>query len=154
MTHADYDLGLDDQITKSNNRGGARAGSGRKPGYSPNRLAEMEQLTDDELITQTQDSTVTALIKARAVARKEAALADQAELKFKIDSKEYLSRAAFREASATLLAELSQTLRSLPDALERRHSLTPDVVQQVEQTVDEALSNVASGLELFVGSDR
>lgn len=152
--HADFELNPDGHITPTNNRGGKREGSGRRPGYSPEKVAELEALSDADLAARPQDTNTTALTKARAVARKEKALADQAELKFKIDSKEYLARAAFREASATLLAELSQALRSLPDALERRHALPPAAVQDVERTIDEVLSNVASGLELFTGAEE
>lgn len=116
------------------NHGGARPGAGRKPKGFP----KSQEVADFD--------------KSRA--RNEAAKASLNELKLKIDSKEYLSRAAFREASATLLAELSQALRSLPDALERRHSLPPTAVQDVERTIDEVLSNVANGLELFTGAEE
>ncbi len=151
--HHDFELNRDGRVTPSSTRGGSREGSGRAKGYSPEKIAELESLTDAELDDRPQDTNTTALKKARAVARKEQALADQAELKFRIDSKEYLPRSAFREASATLLAELAQ-LRSLPDTLERRYALPPNVVQEVERTIDEALATVAAGLELFVGEDE
>lgn len=149
--HVDFDLTPDGSLTPA--RGGRREGSGRKRGYSPKRMAELDQLSDEDLAAQDDDSTTTAIKKARAVARKEEALADQAELKYKIDSKEYLSRSAFREASATLLAELAQ-LRSIPDSLERRFALPSEVVQDIEQTIDDALATVASGLEIFTGAEE
>ena len=144
--HADFDLAPDGSLTPS--RGGRREGAGRKPGYSPKNAEALDQLSDADLSDLPDDSTTTAIKKARAIARKEEALANQAELKYKIDSKEYLSRSAFREASATLLAELAQ-LRSIPDVLERRFALAPEVVQDMEQTIDEALATVAAGLALF-----
>ncbi len=150
--HHDFELNPDGRVSPSSTKGGRREGSGRKPGYSPEHAAQLDALTDEEL-EKLGSSTATTLKKARAVARKEEALANQAELKFQIDSKEYLPRSAFREASATLLAELAQ-LRSLPDTLERRYALPPNVVQEVEKTIDEALSTVAAGLELFVGEDE
>jgi phage terminase Nu1 subunit (DNA packaging protein) len=151
--HADFELNPDGHITPTHPKGGRREGAGRKPGYSPEKVAELDSLTDEELNERPDDTNTTAIKKARAVARKEHALADQAELKYRIDSKEYLSRSAFREACATLLAELAQ-LRSIPDVLERRYALPPEAVEEVGRTVDEALATVAAGLELFVGTDE
>lgn len=149
--HADFDLAPDGSLTPS--RGGRREGAGRKPGYSPKNAEALDQLSDADLSDLPDDSTTTAIKKARAIARKEEALANQAELKYKIDSKEYLSRSAFREASATLLAELAQALRSLPDTLERKHHLPADVLLVVEAAIDDALQTVADGMEMFTGAD-
>lgn len=146
--HADFDLLADGQTRPS--RGGAREGAGRKPGYSPNRAREMEAEGFDG---DGNDVTATAVKKARAIARKEEALANQAELNFKRDSGEYLSRTAFREACATLLAQLAQGLRSLPDQIERKHSLPPEVITSVEVTIDTSLASLAAGLEMFTGAD-
>ena len=151
---ADFDLDKTGKVTPVIGRGGARAGAGRKKGYSPKKARQMEAAGEPSEVDDQDESTAvtsTALKKARAIARKEEALAGLNELELKIKSGEYLSRAAFREASATLLAELAQTLRSLPDSLERKHSLPPKVVLQVEQTIDDALSSVAAGLSQFVG---
>lgn len=129
--------------------GGRRAGAGGPKGYSKKRAAEME----NESSVDGDDVTNTAVKKARAVARKEEALAGLNELELKIKSGEYLSRTAYREASATLLAELAQGLRSLPDTLERKFGLSPEALLHVERTIDEAMQSVADGLELFAGSD-
>ena len=106
--------------------GGARAGSGRKPkGYvKPDEIEDFD--------------------KARA--RKESALADLHELSFKIKSGQYVERGSVQEASATLLAELGQSLRSLPDSLERKFNLKPDVVTEISLTIDEALNNISTGM--------
>ena len=135
--HADFDLSPDGSVaparSRSGGHGGARANSGPKPaGYVP-----PEEKIDFD----------------KAKARNEAAKAGLNELELKIKSGEYLSRAAYREASATLLAELAQGLRSLPDTLERKFGLSPEALLHVEKTIDEAMQGVADGLELFAGSE-
>ena len=135
--HADFDLAPDGTISPSRSRpgghGGKREGAGRKPAdYEPPE----EKLDYD-----------------KAKTRNEAAKAGLNELELKIKSGEYLSRTAYREASATLLAELAQGLRSLPDTLERKFGLSPEALLHVEKTIDEAMQGVADGLELFAGSD-
>ena len=135
--HADFDLSPDGSVaparSRSGGHGGARANSGPKPaGY----VKPPEGQDYD-----------------KAKARNEAAKAGLNELELKIKSGEYLSRTAYREASATLLAELAQGLRSLPDTLERKFGLSPEALLHVERTIDEAMQGVADGLELFAGSD-
>ena len=137
------------EIFEIPSHGGRRPGAGGPKGYSKKRAAAMES----ESSVDGDDVTATAVKKARAVARKEEALAGLNELELKIKSGEYLSRAAYREASATLLAELAQGLRSLPDTLERKFGLSPEALLHVERTIDEAMQAVADGLELFAGSD-
>lgn len=135
--HADFDLSPDGSVaptrSRSGTHGGARANSGPKPaGY----VKPPEGQDYD-----------------KAKARNEAAKAGLNELELKIKSGEYLSRTAYREASATLLAELAQGLRSLPDTLERKFGLSPEALLHVEKTIDEAMQGVADGLELFAGSE-
>lgn len=135
--HADFDLSPDGSVaparSRSGGHGGARANSGPKPaGY-----VKPEEGKDYD----------------KAKARNEAAKAGLNELELKIKSGEYLSRTAYREASATLLAELAQGLRSLPDTLERKFGLSPEALLHVEKTIDEAMQSVADGLELFAGSE-
>lgn len=135
--HADFDLAPDGTISPSRSRprghGGKREGAGRKPAdYEPPEDAKNYNA---------------------AKARNEAAKAGLNELELKIKSGEYLSRTAYREASATLLAELAQGLRSLPDTLERKFGLSPEALLHVERTIDEAMQGVADGLELFAGSE-
>jgi phage terminase Nu1 subunit (DNA packaging protein) len=152
---ADFDLMGDGTVVGGH--GGPRPGSGRKKGYSPKRIKELEAQTESaetKLDDEVEAVTSTALKKAQAVARKESALADLNELDYKVKSGQYLERAAFREAAATVLSELAQALRSLPDALERKHALPPKVIQDVERTVDEALASAAAGLEMFTESDQ
>ena len=114
-----------DSVTE--NRGGARAGAGRKPsGY---------------------DKPEEGVQYDKAKARKEASLADMHELNFKIKLGQYVERAAYREASATLVANMAQTLRSLADNLERKFSLDPKIAVAIEAEIDAALNDVASGLQ-------
>ena len=111
------------------NRGGARAGAGRKPAdYVKPQAA------------QDFDS---------AKLRKERSLADMHELQYKIKSGQYVERAAVREAAATLLASLAQSLRGIPDNLERRFSLAPEVAEDIERVINASLSDVAEGLGMF-----
>ena len=60
-----------------------------------------------------------------------------------------MPRDAYREATATVLAAISQSLRSLPDAIERRHSVPPKVLQEIEATIDQVLAEAAENLALF-----
>lgn len=149
--HADFELSVDGDLEPT--RGGRREGAGRPKGYSPNRAAEIE---DEDLFGETNpeeiDRTKLAVRKARAVTEKEEWTAKKLALSYKVESGEYLNRSAFREASATLLAELAQGLRGLPDKLERKFNLQPDMVQLVADDIDAALAGVAEGLELFTES--
>ncbi len=106
-------------------RGGARAGAGRKP----NNYVKPTTTVDYET----------------ARARKEAALADLNELDYKIKSGQYVSRQAVRQASATVLAHLAQTIRSLPDNLERR-GVAPSVCATIDAAITEVLSDVQTDL--------
>lgn len=145
--HADFDLQPNGEVKPR--------GRGRPPGYSQTKARLMEQSGEDLMGDSPaggEDVTTTAIRKARALARKEEALAGLNELDLKVKSGQYLERAAFREAAATLLSELAQSLRSLPDALERKHALAPKVVQEVERTIDEALEAAAASLEMFTGA--
>lgn len=134
MMQADFDLFEDGTVsaTDTERRGGARHGAGAKPaGYK-----KPESVLDYD--------------KARA--RKETALADLHELDYKVKSGEYVSRAAVRQASATLIANLAQTMRSVSDNLERR-GVPPAVCAQVDATISETLADAARDLEMMSGTD-
>lgn len=110
--------------------GGARKGAGRP------RAGE-ERQTDD-------------LDFDKHRARNEAAKADLNELEFKIKSGEYIPRDAVKQAAATLLSSLAQSLRSLPDTLERKVNMTPEAAELVEKTIDAVLSDLSEELSLMV----
>ena len=110
--------------------GGYREGAGRKPeGYVP-----PEGRQDYELER----------------ARHEKIKADQREFKLAQERGEYVSRAAIRQASATMLAVLSQ-VRSIPDNCERQFALAPEVVELMQQTIDASLNEVATALRAMAG---
>lgn len=125
---ADFELDDNGNVFPSG-RGGARFGSGRKPA--------------DFVKPQVAQDFDT------AKARKEKSLADMHELNYKVKSGEYVERAAVREASSTLLSNLAQSLRGIPDNLERKFHLPADVAQEVEKVINAALADVAEGLAMF-----
>ena len=107
--------------------GGARPGAGRKPAdYVP---------SDDRLDYEA------------ARARNESAKADLNELDLAIKRGEYVPRAEVQAATATALSALSQTLRSVPDNLERTLGLSPDIAQEVGRQIDAALDDMATRSE-------
>ena len=107
--------------------GGARPGAGRKPAdYVP---------SDDRLDYEA------------ARARNESAKADLNELDLAIKRGEYVPRAEVQAATATALSALSQTLRSVPDNLERTLGLSPDIAQEVGLQIDAALDDMATRFE-------
>lgn len=108
-----------------------RPGRGRKPvGYVPTQ----ERVDFDE-----------------ARARNEAAKADLNELELAVRRGLYVERAWVQQLSATALATLAQNLRSVPDNLERRTGISPEVAQEVEQMIDNALNDLAIEFEELAG---
>lgn len=113
--------------------GGARRNSGPKPkGYE-----KPEEIID--------------LDKARA--RNEQAKAELNELKLKVETGRYVERDAVRQASATMLATLSQALRSLPDNLERKFNLSPDVLTFIGREIDALTEGMAQDLALYTDEE-
>lgn len=158
--NADFDLGPDGEVQDIGFRRTMYKNPGGRPrGYSPKAAKELqakieagEDLEADDPESQ-EGQLSTAVKKAVAQARKETALAGLNELELKIKSGEYLPRAAYREATATLLATLAQSLRSLPDVLESRAGLQPAVLEIVDAAVTEVLDNIADTLALFTGDE-
>lgn len=125
---ADFELDPDGSVFPSG-RGGARLGAGRKPdGFEKPQVAK-------DFDT--------------AKARKETSLANMHELNYQIKSGEYVARAAVREVTATLLANLAQSLRGIPDNLERKFHLSPEIAESVEKVIDATLADVADGMAMF-----
>ncbi len=107
--------------------GGARPGAGRKPAdYVP---------SEDRLDYEA------------ARARNESAKADLNEMELAIKRGEYVPRAEVQAATATALSALSQTLRSVPDNLERTLGISPDIAQEVGRQIDAALDDMATRFE-------
>ena len=158
--HADFDLGDDGEVSDlaGFRRGFHRPEGGRPPGYSPKKaLAEQRRQearaadpTVHDADDDADDENLSTTVKtAMAKARKETALAGLNELQLKVKSGEYLPRAAYQEATATLLSMLSQGLRSLPDTIERKFNVPTDVLQLIEAAIDDGLNEVAETLALF-----
>lgn len=82
-----------------------------------------------------------------ARARNEAAKADLNELELAVKRGEYVLRAEVREATATAWAACAQSLRSVPDNIERKLGVSPEVAQEVGYLIDAALDTVAAKFE-------
>jgi beta-glucosidase-like glycosyl hydrolase len=107
--------------------GGKRSGAGRKPvGYELS-----QERADYEL--------------ERALHEK--SKRERSELSYKIESGQVVSRQAVQQASATALAVAAQSLRSLPDNLERKLGLSPQVAEQIELTIDAILTDLSLALQ-------
>ena len=68
---------------------------------------------------------------------------EQREFDFAVARGAYLPRAAQQSAAATALAILTQSLRSLPDQLERTQGLAPETAEALAVGIDEALAELA-----------
>lgn len=117
------------EAAPSTGHGGYRPGSGRKPaGY-----VKSEDLQD--------------LDKQKA--RHEKLKADLAEIELRTRSGELVMRAETQRAAATALSTLAQALRSVPDTLERKHNVSPEIAEAVGKEIDDALDNLASAFEMM-----
>jgi hypothetical protein len=115
-------------------RGGARAGAGRPPkGYVP-----PEPTTDQANFEKER-------------AEHERVKREQREFKLATEKGEYLHREHVAQASATALSVLTQSLRSIPDNLERVCSLTPEQAELAQQAVDSALLEVSTAFRAMAG---
>lgn len=111
----------------ANGHGGYRPGAGRKPeGHEPSA-----DRNDYEA----------------ARARNESAKADLNEHELAVKRGEYVPRVVGQEAAATALSVLAQTLRSIPDNLERTLGVTPDVAAAVGEQIDQVLDDLANRFE-------
>ena len=120
-------------------RGGAR----------PNVRAKSKKAETDPTVTlhpveqayADKTSNDARLIKAKA---------DREELKFLQESGEWIPRDAVRNSTATAFSAISQTLRSIPDNIERRFALPPEVLEEIAKIIDESLDGLADNLETMV----
>ena len=150
---ADFELDDDGTTHVIPAKGGRRDGAGRPKGMG-NEQMQARADAGEELDPESTDRLTIAVRKAKAVALKEESIAGLKALELQVETKKYLPRDAYREATATLLATLSQALRSIPDTLERKHGLPPAALQYIEATIDEQLSSAAATLALFAGTDE
>jgi len=131
-------------------KGGARIGAGRKKKYVTAKDKDAVEL-DEDIARRWMEmsSSDSKALKEKAEAFKTYTLARGHDFEYRVKTGEYLPRTAFREATATLLAMLAQRLRGLPDELERRCPLSPEILQRIEQVVDEILANAADDLAQY-----
>lgn len=79
--------------------------------------------------------------------RRNLAVARRQELELEIRSGNYLPRESTRQAVATAFQTVAQTLRSIPDILERKTGASPESCELVEQIIDSVTSDLADRLE-------
>ena len=139
--------------------GGVRPGSGRKPKAKPpvEDVPSIDDLLGDGPAASSYDGDHGGVDMAIPVnaneiyngakARKEAALAMQAELAYRIKEGSYIPRDAVRQQTATAFQAIVQTIRAIPDNLERRKGISPDVSEAVGELLDAALNDLADELE-------
>lgn len=106
--------------------GGARTGTGPKPAGSEQSVAQAQY---------DQERGLHERVKR-----------EQREFQLAIQRAEYLPREAQRQAAATIIAVLTQGLRSIPDNLERTHALGPDVLDAITAQIDASLTECATAL--------
>lgn len=122
---------------------------GRPKGYSPKKAKEAFDTGAD-----TGDASDGYVAYSKARARTEAAKADLAELDYKVKSGQFVSRVGVRQASATAFATIAQTMRSIPDNLERTLGLNPEVAAAVGASIDAALADLSETLQMMSGPDE
>lgn len=76
-------------------------------------------------------------------ARHEKVKADLAELDYRTKVGELVSRAAVTTASATMLATFAQSMRTIPDSLERKFALAPEITEAIGRDIDDSLDAMA-----------
>ena len=83
---------------------------------------------------------------AHAKALKESAEAATKELLYKRKAGMYLPREDVRRAAATAFSAIAQSLRSIPDLLERQIGLDPGVAERVGIVIDNHLAELSEDL--------
>lgn len=113
----------------NNGHGGKRARAGGKS-------KAVRDATEEHHIKYTKSRAEHEEFKARSV-----------KLEYEIKRGKYVLREEVQRASAVAFATVTQNLRSIPDALERRLGLSPEVTEQVAIAIDEIMSDLADDLE-------
>lgn len=117
---------------RTDGRGGARPGAGR-----PAKDAEQPPAKHDFDV---------------AKARHETIKADLAEIDLKLARRQYLSRAAYVQASSTIISAFAQGARSIQDRLERDGIPVP-VCQKVGEILDKMMEQLSKDFEVLNGPD-
>ncbi|WP_119154158.1 DUF1441 family protein [Caldimonas tepidiphila] len=72
--------------------------------------------------------------------------AEKKKRELQVGDRELIPAADVEQAVATAFAALAQDIRAIPDNLERRHGIAPDVAEQVESALFEAMDVMADRL--------
>ena len=86
---------------------------------------------------------------AEGRAKKEKYLAETTELEYRRKAGLLVPRDEVKRATATAYAHISQTLRAIPDNLERKLALSPEVVEEVGRLIDDAMESLSVELEVM-----
>lgn len=111
--------------------GGAREGAGRK--------------------SAAENSTEAAVLYNESRARKENALAGIAELDLGEKAGALLPRDKVKSAASIAFATFVQTMRSVPDNLERDLGIAPEVAEAIGVAIDEALADLGQQFKAMAG---
>jgi terminase small subunit / prophage DNA-packing protein len=71
-----------------------------------------------------------------------------------VEDRELIPIAELEEVIGTAYASIAQTLLSMPDLMERRAGLPPDVAEQAEIIIHEAMSDLADRLQSFASIEE
>lgn len=166
---------LTDRANTGDGRGGKRPGAGRprKDGKRSSKTPPIEPTVEvrnvDELLNDGPPAPLdipsppvmavdagaiqfvlpdnpTALY-AGAKARAQAADAAKKELEYRIKAGQYLPREDVKRALAEVFQAVAQGLRSIPDNIERKLGVSPDVAEAIGVYIDEALADLSYALE-------
>ncbi len=138
--------------TQAPQNGGVRFGAGRPPGKTPEERQawrdQRAQLGGDRLKRDDDDG------EPSVAGRYDRAKADEMEAKAGLKLIELeqtrgalVERAAIQAAAATLVQLFTQSVRGIPDVLERREGVAADVCEKIGQAIDEALAVLANDME-------
>lgn len=166
MSMADLDE-LARRAGSQDGRGGRRPGAGRPkknktepakpavPVEPPLEIRSVDQLLEEGPPPPIEDTGALTLnlldnpsvYYATGKARKELAHAAKAELEYRIKLGQYLPRDAVRSAVATAFQAVAQGLRSIPDNLERKLGVSPELAEAVSRSIDDTMGELAHELE-------
>lgn len=123
-------------VAEKKRRGGKRPGAGRKPKMGRAEVSAPEDQALGGTVSFDERNSTLSIEYTDARAAHEYWKAQLAEQEFKKRSGDLLDRAQVEQAAATVLATIAQTLRSIPDNVERVAGLTPEMAEEVERIVD------------------
>lgn len=125
--------------------GGARAGAGRPRLQITSDDPNWRTLDGDSLPPDGEPSATSRYDEAKTLEMEAKAALKAMEVETRRGT--LVERVAVQSAAATAQQLFAQTVRSIPDILERTHGVRPDVVDVISRALDEALANLATDME-------